>query len=153
MKDKANDDRDRLEWHWDGPGYFAGAIDNPVLATDYTLCVYDAGSLVMRATVDHGDPWRRTRNGFSYRLGAGNGDGIAVVRAAADIDNNTNHFTLEGKRGNLPLPGAAGPSQYFQGPVSAALVKSNAPQDYECWEASYTTVDRNDASQFEATDP
>lgn len=158
VKDTLNDDRDRLEWRWEGPGFNPGSIDNPALATDYTLCVYAAGSVAMRATVEHAGTcgsspcWRETRSGFAYRQGATNGDGIAGLKVAEAADG-TQRFVLHGKRVNLPLPGAAGPGQYFQGPVSAVLVKSNAPQDYECWEATYTTVGRNDATFFEATDP
>lgn len=160
LKDNATDKRDGLKWRFDGPMSsmaFEG-LENPVAATDYTLCVFDGSALKLHASVTHGGTcgskpcWKTTKTGFGYRNSATNADGLKVAKLKRGADDFLAEGTilLKGKGANLPLPGPASATTYFTGPVRAVLVKKAGD---ECWQTELGAPTKNTTTAYSASTP
>ena len=67
------DDKDQLVWSWlMGAATVKAEFGNPLVATSYELCLYDAGGLLGRASVPAGGQcagrscWKASTRGFRY---------------------------------------------------------------------------------------
>ena len=149
--------KDKFVWELSDAGFNA-QIDNPIVATDYILCVYDGSQIAMRATIEHGGTcgskpcWKALgTRGFVYKNPSGNGDGFIAATLKRNADESV-QISMTGKGTNLALPGPISATQYFtQSPnVTVALFKSTSG---ECWQSDFFTNTKNTSDQFTASIP
>jgi hypothetical protein len=135
---------DRLRWRW-GSGAATDVPDfgDPRTTTDYTLCVYADGALLLRADAPAGrcgrrPCWRRTRRGFRYRA---DGEGLSAVTLRAGGPGAA-RVTVQGRGAALGVPVL---------PLTQAVVvqlkRGDAPI---CWSAEHGREDTNRAHVFVA---
>jgi hypothetical protein len=147
LRDKADDDRDRLTWKWSaGAATDLGSFGNPVSgSTDYALCVYGTASgtpelatslVVPGGTTCGGDfCWRPTgTKGFKYRDRDGGAAAVTQIILKAGDDDRAK-VIVKAKGANLPMPAAASPNNLIsQDPVVTVQL---ANSEGECWQATY----------------
>jgi hypothetical protein len=145
-------DRDALRWKWTGAGTSREAFGRPLADTGYLLCAYDTSAGTPTVVLDLAAPpagacagkpcWHETGTGFTYGDRELTPDGLRAValRASAAGKGTLN---VQGAGANLGLP--ALPLQ--KNPAVTVQFRNSAGA---CWEASYSTATRNDATQFKA---
>jgi hypothetical protein len=150
LKDTAR--ADQITWKWRGEATAKVEFGDPLASTDYQLCVYDHSGgtpvSVMATTAPAGGScagaacWQDQGTGFKYRDRDATPDGVFQLQVREGVDGRA-RIGLKGKGERLhlaPLPLAQDPL------VTVHLVASNG----QCWEAHFSSVTRNDASQFRA---
>lgn len=143
---------DRLRWKWHrGEATTLAEFGSPDTVDDYALCVYEAASappqpivrlqlLADTAVCSEPPCWRRNAKRLRFRERMGNFSGITSVVLKSGASGHAS-ITLSAQGPLLPLP-----DQTLSTPI---LVQLQGDQG-ECWEATYSTLDRNDGSQLKA---
>lgn len=145
VRDDPTDARDQLVWKWAKGAATTAEFGDPVAATAYELCVYDAHAdipaLVLDARIPAGASWSSFSRGFKYRdrtlASAGVGTVLLKDGAAASAA-----ITLAAKGANLGAPALP-----FAQDSHVVVQLTNGTT---CWEARYGTSRVNDAAQFKA---
>lgn len=131
LKDNADDARDSLLWKWlKGTATDKAEFGDPLGATSFALCLYDAGGLIGSLSIPAGSAWRETGTGFKYRDPGGTSDGVQTVLLKAGVDGKAK-ITVRGKGGGLGLPGLGG----LGSPLTVQLRRSGSSV---CWGVPYS---------------
>jgi hypothetical protein len=148
LRDRSPDAGDRLTWGWNkGSATSKADFGDPLTTTSYRLCLYDGSShrlstihVPAGGTCGTRPCWKETTSGFSYIDHDLTPDGLGklVLKSGAAARAK---ITARGKGDNLPMPTLS-----LTLPVTVQLVND----DGTCWEATYSTARRNDATQFKA---
>jgi len=145
LKDSANDAGDTLLWKLShGDATTLGDLGDPLGATNYRLCIYDAAVTAqprMAAYLPAGSDWRSTASGVAYRSRSRLPDGISVAKLHPGAGGQTS-LLVKGKGVALPMPDLA--------TLSAPLVVQLRRDGGGCWGASFSTPDRATATLFKA---
>lgn len=139
--------RDSLRWRWKSETPVElDELGAPESLTDVSVCVYDADSLLLSASIpaaatcNEGTPcWTRNAQQALFRDRQGRFDGLRSLRLR------------EGSRGNLFVKGA-GAGLGIAGlqpmlPLTVRLVRSEGTP---CWEATFDLPSRNSATMFQS---
>lgn len=149
LKNNSSDARDKLLWQWDkGSATPVSAFGDPITGTAYSLCVYDASGLKLRALAPAAGVcgekpcWKAAAKSFTYTDREMTPEGLSSVQLKAGAAGKAS-LKVQGKGVNLAMPGLP-----LTLPVTAQLQNSTG----QCWEAQYNTsgVIKNDAKQFKA---
>jgi cysteine-rich repeat protein len=147
LRNGSPDTKDQLTWKWSkGATTSVGDFGAPASGvTSYTLCVYDAGGIRIRARAPGGGAcsgkpcWKPTGStGFKYADRALSPDGLLSMKLKAGAAGKAS-ITLKGKGASLPMP-----------VLPAALpVTVQLHNGLACWETVHSApAQRNDAGQF-----
>jgi hypothetical protein len=148
LLDKTPDGRDRFVWRWRrGTATAKTEFGNPLLDTDYQLCVYDqeggVDRLIVNAYVPAGTSWRATRKGFRYVDKTFSRDGVGRVVLREGIDGKA-AIVVAGKGPGLDIAAAALPL------AQDVRVTAQLSNGTTCWEALYDTNRRNTSIVYKA---
>ncbi len=142
------DTQDRLGWKWThGQATTTADFGQPSVDTAYDLCVYAAGSLVSRTTAPAGGTcsgrpcWRQTPTGWSFSQRTPAARVLQKLTLRAGPAGKAK-ILAKGKGALLSLP----PLPLVGLPLRVQLVSSSGT----CWEATYSTVGRNDSNRLKA---
>jgi hypothetical protein len=151
LKHGATDVKDALVWKWgSGAATLLSELGDPLGASDYHLCVYDASKLTQprldaaapAAGTCAGPPcWKATKVGFKYKDKERTPDGLLAVALKAGAAGKAK-VALKGKGADLELPVLP-----LVTPVTAQLFRSDGGL---CWAAAYGAPTRNDTGLFKA---
>jgi hypothetical protein len=151
IKNKSIDYRDRLNWKWtDGVANLPGDFGDPLVETNYQLCVFDAaGNTIARASAPPGGNcitrpcWSQKGATVTYRsrdrgFGSGPRSSVRLTLKPGSPSRSKIIAKVRGVHlGLSPLPAAQ--------PLTIQLKNS----DGRCWEAVYSDpAKRNDAKLF-----
>jgi hypothetical protein len=146
-KNKKNDARDTLAWRWRGAATTKADLGDPLGATGYRLCLYDAAGLRHAAVLPAGGScagkacWKSTKTGFRYRNPPLVPDGVAGMMLKSGGDGRARiALQARGAALGLALP--------FAPPVTAQLVRDDGAL---CWDADFETLAKNTGSKLRAT--
>ncbi|MCC6765063.1 MAG: DUF4215 domain-containing protein [Deltaproteobacteria bacterium] len=149
IKNAADPAKDQLQWKWlKGAATSGGDLGDPTAATDYTLCVYDAGGLHLRLAVPPAGTcagkacWAAKPGSFSYKDKDGAANGVQQLQLKAGVPAGKAKIQMKAKGGDmsLPTPLAITP------PLIVQLHASNGT----CWGATYSSPSKNDPASFAA---
>lgn len=152
IKDKEKDSADAIVWKWSkGAATLTSDFGNPAENDDHAvrLCIYDGASpaLVMGAVapaagICAGKPcWKPTGSkGFAYKDKFATPEGLQVVKLKSG-EAGRSKLLAKGKGADLAMP-----SLPLEGPVVVQL----SAEGGACFEATYTTPLKNDATQYKA---
>jgi aldose sugar dehydrogenase len=144
LKDNATDDgKDLLVWKWiKGAATDKSEFGDPLGATTYELCLYDAGGVVGSATIAAGSEWKETGSGYKFKDTALDPDGVQKVLLKAGEDEKAK-IIVKAKGDNLAMPNLS----LLASPLTVQLKRSGSSV---CWGAVYSfpPAIKNDASQF-----
>jgi hypothetical protein len=153
IRDRPVDKYDTLVWQWlKGAPTTKSEFGAPDVATDYALCVYEAGApqrLVLSADVPAGGMcgrsrlrpcWKATRTGFRYRDGDGGADGVRSILLQEGLENGRAKVALTAKGAALAVPSLVS----LVPPLTVQLVNGAG----RCWEAVYSVPAQFEASTF-----
>jgi Trypsin/Bacterial pre-peptidase C-terminal domain len=148
LHDDAANDRDRLVWRWTkGQATDPALLGNPLVSTDYTLCLYAGPSAQLIAGLaipSSAVKWKAAGSkGFAYRDRAGTFDGIqSVVLKGSDTD--TSKAIVKGKGAGLSMP-----ALQLQTPVEAQLLVNGTGL---CMDSTFSAGDviKNENNLFKA---
>jgi len=146
--------RNKLTWSWaHGEAVDAASLGDPTSATDYALCVYAAGSLLVQATIAHGSNWSARSKApairYGYRDSSGSSSGVRKASLAAGDARKTKAFVSAtgAELASVSTPLAAG-----QLPVRVQLISTDASG--ACWTSDFTNAPvRNDNKTFKVRLP
>jgi hypothetical protein len=153
LKDGSPDRKDRLVWRWGkGQETTLGDLGDPLVDEAYALCVYDASGaeqprLQIHAPADgvcgRKPCWKALRDGqgFQYTDALRTPDGIASLLLRTGADGEA-RVVLRAGRERLPLPSL----DQLALPLRVQLQSVRG----ECWEATFSTADRQDAEALRA---
>jgi hypothetical protein len=139
----------KLLWQWVSSGTVnLSDFGDPSTSTSYLLCVYDATGALLRAEALAGGMcgtkpcWKASgKTGFTYTNKAGTPAGLTkVILKAGKPDHGK--LQVKGAGTNLSFP-----TLPLTTPVRAQLRQSGSSI---CWEATYSTVSKNTATEFKA---
>jgi hypothetical protein len=140
LQGNTNTTKQKLQWRWSDGTAVAGDFGDPVTGTtNYALCVYDDGGLVMSPAIAFGGIcggntcWTMNSKGqLTYKNKSGNTDGITKVTLKPDPTAGKAKIQVKGKGASLtlPLPLTDGSN------VTVQLVK-NPGSGPECWQAVF----------------
>ncbi|HEV7731104.1 MAG TPA: right-handed parallel beta-helix repeat-containing protein [Candidatus Binatia bacterium] len=147
LRNGTPDTKDALTWKWTkGAATTLADLGAPASgATSYTLCVYDAGGVLLRARAPGGGTcagkpcWKSVgASGFKYADRGLTPDGLLSMRIKPGAAGKAS-ITLKGKGGLLPMP-----------VLPAALpVTVQLHDGLACWETVHgAPAQRNDGGQF-----
>jgi len=138
-------------YRWGGTELPPG-FDDPLDATGYSLCLYDAGA-GPQPRLDASAPaggvcltrpcWVATSSGYRYKSGMVRPEGLAKMVLKEGVDRAK--IVVGGKGETLPL--AALPLTF---PVTVQVQRSDSD---ECWETNFFTPRVNDAGRVKAKRP
>lgn len=138
------DSKDLVKWKWaKGAATDASEFGDPLATDVYSLCVYDAGTLVSSTIVPAGGScagkpcWKATRIGFLYKDRDLTPEGARVVGLKAGVAGRASVKFL-GKGTNLETPDPT----TFTGPVLVQLQRSGGN---DCFEATYSSPFKKNA--------
>jgi hypothetical protein len=144
---KKNDARDTLVWRWRGAATTKADLGDPVGATGYRLCVYDASGLRHGAELSAGGScagkpcWKSTKTGFRYRNPPLVPDGVAGLTLKSGGDGRARiALQARGTALGLALP--------FAPPVTVQLQRTDGAA---CWDARFATASKSSPSKFRAS--
>jgi hypothetical protein len=146
-KNKKNDARDTLVWRWRGAATTKADLGDPVGATDYRLCLYDAAGLRYAAALPASGScggktcWKATKTGFRYRNPPLVPDGVAALMLKSGGEGKARiALQTRGAALRLALP--------FAPPVTVQLVREDGAP---CWDATYSAPAKSTATKLRAT--
>ncbi|HZR81438.1 MAG TPA: hypothetical protein VFD92_10120 [Candidatus Binatia bacterium] len=156
IKNEADPKKDLIDWKWvNGSATDLAAFGDPVTATDYELCIFDAalhnGTKVFYGPIPHagtcaGKPCWKAKGkpprvkGYKYNDKNLTQQGIQIVDLTAGADKKAK-VTAKGKGANLDLPPL---------PLSGDVVVQLRSSTGECWGARYSTPKKNTDKQYKA---
>ncbi len=126
LRDDGNPNKRRLDWAWKKGALALPALGDPTSATDYALCVYDAGGLVAATGARAGAEWQAL-GAKGFRLKSG-GDPGGLVKGTLK-PGTKGSLLVKGKGAHLPALGLP-----LALPVTAQLVTSDGGV---CWQGVY----------------
>jgi hypothetical protein len=150
LKDRAPDKNDGVAWRWSrGPVVTKAEFGDPLTATSYRLCVYDAtNGLVLAATAPAGgicNPrtkracWRSVKRGFAYR----NSDRALGPLQALDLRDgasvNAARIAVRGRGALLAMPNP----ETLTLPLTVQLQASTGG----CWASTYSAPSRRHSTK------
>jgi hypothetical protein len=150
LRDLADDTRDRLIWGWRGAGLDAVSVGDPTAQTDLAVCVYDQGGRLVGGGLRPGAGqapsagWHRTGAVLDYTDVLAASHGMSKLRLRPDAGAK-GRVQVRGKGtglGAMALPASL--------PVTAQLTNVDAG---DCWEATFASALKNDATRFTARTP
>lgn len=153
LKDRIPDKGDLLQWKWTkGAATVKADFGDPMLTTNYTLCLYDdvAGTpkLKLRASIPgggtcHGRPcWKENTRGYKYADKDATPNGITKLALKEGLDGGAT-IQLQGRGVPLEMPTLP----LTQAPTVLVQLKNDSTG--LCWEAPFSGMAlRNDQSQF-----
>jgi hypothetical protein len=125
---------------------------SPLTTTDYTICIYDSSAdpqprLMATAPADglcSGKPcWKATKTtGFKYRDKLLDPDGLSAIILKSGAASASKAL-VRGKGPNLGMP-----TLPLTAPVTVQLKRNDDPS--KCWDAKYSTPDKNLSDQFKS---
>ncbi len=148
-------DKDQLTWDWKhGAITPASDFGDPLMTASSLLCLYrDSPAPELAATFaapaagfcDGAPCWQSQRNGsrFAYTDDAGTPDGLVQLRLQEGLVAGKSIIQVKGAGRQLPLP-----TMPLALPVTVQFTNSDTGV---CWEARYTTAQKNDPSHFTAS--
>jgi cysteine-rich repeat protein len=158
MKNRTPDDGDVLEWKWlKGQETVAAEYGDPVLTTDYRLCLFDLSGESPALFTQSAAPaagnctskpcWKALgkvpgSKGYRYNDKEATPDGLKQMTMTPGIDGAAK-VVLKATGVNLALPIVPGPVPL---PIRVQLHASNGT----CFQATYSTAEKNDAGEFKA---
>ncbi len=153
LRDLTPDTRDLLAWKWlKGDATDVAAFGDPTTTTGYAICVYDetggVPTLVQAITIDAGGLcggqacWKPRTHGFRYANKAGTPNGVVAILLNDGVPG-TAHISVKATGLNLDLPPLP-----LQQDVAVTLQLVNDLG--ECWDADYSTAQRNEIGNFKA---
>jgi hypothetical protein len=147
------DKHDTLVWQWlKGSPTSRSEFGSPDVATDYALCIYEAGPprrLALSAHVPGGRRcgasrpkpcWKATRTGFHYKDSTGASHGVRSLLLQEGIEAGKARIVVTGKGAPLGVPSLA----TLVPPLTVQLANT----DGRCWEATYTLPAQFESSIF-----
>ncbi|MEB2284500.1 MAG: hypothetical protein B6D46_03135 [Polyangiaceae bacterium UTPRO1] len=150
LVDKSPDKKDQLNWKYvKGAATTLADFGDPLTATDYTLCVYDASArpqpiLFARApaggTCGKKPCWKAIKGGFKYNDKLYTPDGLQQLLLKSGPATKTK-ILVKGKGADLPMPAL---------PLTTAVTVQLKNAAGVCWEARYSAAQKNFAEQFRA---
>jgi len=149
-----NSTRNELTWWWTrGEAVDAARLGDPTSATDYALCVYAGGSLLVQATIAHGSDWSAGGKApairYGYRDASGSSGGVRKASLAAGDAGRTRAFV---RAIGAELASVGTPLGSGQLPVLVQLVDTAASPG--CWTSDFTNAPvRNDDRTFKVRLP
>jgi hypothetical protein len=152
MKRRTPATRNSLQWKWaKGPATSRADYGDPLATDTYTLCLYDAGTLVASADAAPGGTcgtkpcWTARTTSVVYRNGATSSSGTQGIRLKVGLTDGTAAITYKAKGTRLGLPDLG----TITGPVVVQLARSGGPP---CFEATFSPpFIQSDATVFEDT--
>lgn len=127
--------KDSFQWTLtNGAATDPGELGDPSTQTSFSLCLYHAGGLQMRAQVPAGGLcagracWRPLRDGFRFSDKQSSADGIGTLLVQAGAQGKAK-IQIKGAGAGLSLPGLP-----LNPPVVAQLRGSNGV----CWQSTFT---------------
>jgi cysteine-rich repeat protein len=145
VKNSADDTKDKLLWKWmKGAAIDPVDIADPLVATDYALCLYagTTNAALGGASIPAGAGWSAIgAKGFKFKGSSPNGVSLALLKGGAAGKSKA---LAKGKGAALPDPML--PLAY---PVTVQLRKDGSPL---CLESVFVVADekKNTATQFKA---
>jgi len=142
--------RARLSWEWREGFLDKDAFGDPLERDSFALCLYrldsvpgGKGELAVSAGgfCDGRACWTETAAGFTYDGPGGTPSGVSTMRLETDADGNA-AIAVTGEGANLRLL----PLPIYRFPLLAQLHSSHGP----CWEATYSSAQRDDGVHFQA---
>jgi len=140
--------RPKLSWKWrQGDAVTALELGDPQAQHEYDVCIYDESgpaTLVLAAAVPEGGRckagpcWRSAGSSVKYKAPDRYPQGIGTIVAAPGVAGRA-ALTVRGDGALLGVPGLP-----LALPMRVQVQASNGT----CWEAAYSTADRNDGSVF-----
>ncbi len=148
LKNRTNDDADKLIWKLANAATTSFAeLSDPVVSTDYAFCLYagPTGALILEMGVPAGPKWliSGSNKGFKYFDPPAVEDGAQKIRLKSGSSNRTK-LLIKGRGVNLGDPLTA---NRLPLPVVAQFTNMASGT---CWEASYSTPDKNTPDSFKA---
>jgi hypothetical protein len=146
-KNKKNDARDTLVWHWRGAATAKADFGDPLGATGYRLCLYDDTGVRHAAELPAGGScggkacWKAAKMGFRYRNPPLVPDGVAGLMLKSGGDGKA-RIALEARGAALGL------ALPFAPPVTVQLVRADGAG---CWDAKYGAPAKSTATKLRAT--
>jgi hypothetical protein len=139
----------KLKWKWTSSANVATSdFVDPTTATDYVLCLYDAGSKKLGALAPAGGTcgtkpcWKASGTvGFKYADKDGTPEGVTKVGLKSGA---AGHGKIQVKGGGTHLQAVTLP---FTTPV---LVQVRQSGSNTCWEATYSTFKANTSTVYKA---
>jgi phospholipase C len=140
----------KLTWKWTSSGMVQlSDFGSPTTTTDYLICVYDQSGEKVSALAPAGGTcgtkpcWKTSSTtGFQYKDKDGTPEGVTKVKLKAG-DVGKGKLQVKGGPPHLQLP----MSLMLATPVRVQLRQSSSNT---CWEATYSTAQKNDSTQFKA---
>lgn len=158
MKNRTPDDGDVLEWKWlKGEETVTADYGDPVLTTDYRLCLFDLSGETPALFTQVAAPaagnctskpcWKGLGKvpgikGYRYNDKEATPDGLKGMTLTPGTDGNAK-VVLKAQGENLALPLAEVPVPL---PIKVQLQASNGT----CFEETYSTAEKNDGKDFKA---
>jgi hypothetical protein len=158
LRDATDDRKDVLRWKLArGGNTTMSAFGDPIGGTSAVrLCVYDAsvspqplvvGAVPAGGTCGAKPCWRGLGStGYRYKDRAGSSAGVTDLKLRLSPSGET-QVILKAKGIKLPMPGLD-----LTLPVTVQLVTGDGTAA-ECWESTFESAVKNDATQFRAKSP
>ncbi len=150
LKDKSPDKKDGLNWKYiKGAATTLADFGDPLTATDYTLCIYDQSAADQPILLAHAPAggtcgtkpcWKAIKGGFKYNDKLFTPDGLQQVLLKSGPATKAK-ILIKGKGDNLPMPTL---------PLSPMVTVQLKNESGVCWEARYSTAQKNVPVQFKA---
>jgi hypothetical protein len=150
LKDKSPDKKDQVNWKYiKGAATTLADFGDPLTSTDYTLCVYDQSAAPQPILLAHAPAggtcgtkpcWKAVKDGFKYNDKLLTPDGLQQVLLKSGVATKTK-ILVKGKADNLPMPTL---------PLTPTVTVQLKSESGVCWEAKYSTPQKNFAEQFRA---
>jgi len=145
------DDKDQLSWKWRGETTTLGDFGDPTTTASYVICVYDSSLLLQpllsRAALadgfcDRKPCWKASSRSYKYTDQLLTPDGLKQVQLREGLVDGKAKLQFLGIGRSL-FP----PTLPLTPPVTVQVANT---QTNVCWEAVYSTADKNNAVQFKA---
>jgi len=150
LKDKTPDKKDALNWKYTkGAATTLADFGDPLTATDYTLCVWDGSAAPQPILLAHAPAggtcgtkpcWKTIKGGFKYNDKLLTPDGLQQVLLRSGPATKAK-ILVKGKGADLPMPTL---------PLTPTVTVQLKSESGVCWEARYTTPQKNLPEQFRA---
>lgn len=150
LRDQADDARDRLIWRWTGGPIGGADLGAPTSQTDVAVCVYDQSGKLVGGGLRPGKGkaptagWKHAGIVLDYSDVLAAAHGVSKVRVRPD-GGTKGTLQVRGKGtglGAMALPAAL--------PVTAQLANLDGG---DCWDATFFSATKNDATRFTARTP
>jgi len=158
LRDSTDDRKDALRWKLTrGANATRSAFGDPIGGSSAVrLCVYDAsvspqplvvGAVPAGGTCGTKPCWRGLgSSGYRYKDRAGSSAGVTDLKLRTSASGEA-QMVAKAKGLKLPMPGLG-----LTLPVTVQLVTGDGTAA-ECWESTFESATKNDATQFRATSP